>query len=67
MQELEKLVSTSEAPASVKEHLQRNINRMKNDIEKACQDTEDEKFKTNVTKGLWTRVQEARKYWQVSL
>lgn len=68
MQEVEKLLSSGEleAPSSVKEHLERNIKRMKNDIEKACQETENEKFNTNVTKGLWSRVQEARKYWQVS-
>ncbi|KAE8750856.1 hypothetical protein FOCC_FOCC002284 [Frankliniella occidentalis] len=69
MKEMEKLLATGEveAPASVKEHLQRNIKRMKSDIEKACQDAEDEKFATNVTKGLWPRVQEARKYWQDEL
>ncbi len=68
MKEMERLLASGEveAPASVKEHLQRNIKRMRSDIEKACQDTEDEKFSTNVTKGLWPRVQEARKYWQVN-
>ncbi|XP_034255135.1 MICOS complex subunit Mic60 [Thrips palmi] len=69
MQEVEKLLSSGEleAPASVKEHLERNIKRMKADIEKACQETENEKFNTSVTKGLWSRVQEARKYWQDEL
>lgn len=68
MQEVEKLLTSGEleAPTSVKEHLQRNIKRMKADIEKACQETENEKFNTNVTKGLWSKVQEARKYWHVS-
>lgn len=69
MEEIEKMLSSGEleAPASVKEHLQRNIKRMKADIEKACQETENEKFNTNVTKGLWSKVQEARRYWQDEL
>lgn len=67
MQEMENLLASGviEVSQSVRDHLQRNIDRMKADIKKACQKTEDEMFSTNVTKDLWPRVQEARKHWQV--
>lgn len=69
MDEIERVLSSGEvaAPASVKEHLERNIKRMKTDIEKACQESEDEKLNSNVTKGLWSKVQEARRHWQEEL
>lgn len=60
------LSDPTKVPTATKDQLERNINRMKSDIEKACQDTENEKLNSNVTKGLWPKVQEARRHWQVS-